>query len=451
LEFKLTGSLKTGLGYELDLKYHFILGYSVQQEFSEHLQLEKEVLMALARYRWLILLIAWMSYLTVYIARLGVGPMAPFIKKGLGLTNTQVGSLVSATAIVYAPTLIVGGWMVDRIGVRPVLVFGILISGICSAAVFLAPSYTTIFIILLLSGLGAGCILPSAVKAIVMWFPPGERATALGINQTAINFAGIIGAIVLPTVAVILGWRYGFLFIGFGALVICFCCGVIYRNPQPQSNLPIPNRVPDSIPGLSTSRMITGLLGLRDFRMIVLAAFLLGVVEFATMANLVLYLTEGLAYGSVAAGGLLAMTEFAGALGKPVTGFVSDRLLSNRRIIPLGAMAAIAGVMCFVLATGWCRHGWVLHPALAVLGLTSIGWSGLYVASISELTRREAAGTAVGLGTSIAVLSVIVGPPFFGYVVDVTGSFRVAWLVMALTCLASAVSLFMIRGYEKRR
>ena len=67
------------------------------------------------RYRWIILAVAWMSYLTVFFARLGVGPLAPFLKEALYLSNTQVGLLMSATSMTYAPTLMVAGWLVDRL------------------------------------------------------------------------------------------------------------------------------------------------------------------------------------------------------------------------------------------------------------------------------------------------------------------------------------------------
>ena len=59
----------------------------------------------LPRYRWMMLTIVWMSWMTLYMVRLGVGPLAPFLKEALNISNTQIGSLVSATGITYLPTL----------------------------------------------------------------------------------------------------------------------------------------------------------------------------------------------------------------------------------------------------------------------------------------------------------------------------------------------------------
>jgi sugar phosphate permease len=405
----------------------------------------------LPRYRWVILAVAWMASLTVFLARLSVGPLAPFLKEALELSNVQVGSLVSATGIIYMPTLIVAGWLVDRVGVRRMLVAGTLITGVAISAVFFAPSYRVMFIILALSGLGTGCIFPSVVKGIILWFPARERATALGINQTGVNVAGILGASLLPTVAITLGWRYGFLFPGFVTLAISLCCAILYRNP-PQENLTVlAVDKPDSVSAKpSTTRLTIELFKSRDIWMLILACFFLVIVEYAAMTNLVLYLKEDLLFGVVAAGGLLAMTEAAGAFGKPTSGFVSDRLLGGRRKIVFLSMCLMVSITCLGLAVGGQNLGWLLYPILLLLGVSAIGWGGLYATLVGELAGKEAVGTATGAATTVLVLGVMTGPPLFGYIVDSTGSFQIGWLAMALAGIAAAVFVALIREHNKR-
>lgn len=276
----------------------------------------------LPRYRWAILAIIWMAYLTIYIARVGIGPLAPFLKEAFNLSNAEIGSLVTATVVGYIPSIIVAGWLVDYIGVRRMLVAGTLISGLSIVAVFFAPSYQVMFFMLVFTGIGNGCIFPSAVKAVMLWFPKRERATALGFNQASINVAGVISASLLPTIAIILSWRYGFLLLGFGVLVICPCCAIIYRNP-PQEHLP--NGAGDNPYSVSSkssnTRLAIVLFKSRDIWMIGLAGLFLAIVEFATMTYLILYLNEELLFPVVAAGGMLAMTEASGGIGKPAIGF----------------------------------------------------------------------------------------------------------------------------------
>ena len=146
----------------------------------------------------------WSAYLVVFLSRLCVGPLSPFLKEAFDLSNAQIGGLTSATAVSYAPTLILAGWLADRIGVRRALVIGTVITGVFVGAVALAPSYGVMLLLLGCSGFGCGFIYPSAVKAVMVWFPPQERATAIGVNQTAVNVSGILGAAIMPALALAL-------------------------------------------------------------------------------------------------------------------------------------------------------------------------------------------------------------------------------------------------------
>ena len=162
----------------------------------------------------------------------------------------------------------------------------------------------------------------------------------MGINQTAINAGGIIGASLLPTIAIALDWRYGLLFMGLGALGVCFACAVLYRNPPQEGLSGGAGDIPNSTAAKpSVTRLMASLFRSRDIWMLFLAGFFVNILEWGMMINLVLYLNEALLFGVVAAGGLLAMTEAAGALGKPASGLISDRLLAGRRKIVFILMA----------------------------------------------------------------------------------------------------------------
>ena len=187
----------------------------------------------LSRYRFVTLGVVWCAYLVVFLSRLCVGPLAPFLKSAFDLNNAQIGGLTSATAVAYAPTLIFAGWLVDRIGVRRALLIGTVITGVCIGAVALAPSYGTMLLLLGASGLGCGFIYPTAVKAIMLWFPARERATAVGINQSAVNVSGMLGAAIMPALAAAYSWQAGFVFAAGLAFVVCIVAVVLYRDPRP--------------------------------------------------------------------------------------------------------------------------------------------------------------------------------------------------------------------------
>jgi sugar phosphate permease len=419
-------------------------------------------------YRFVALGVVWSAYLVVFLSRLCVGPLAPFLKESFDLSNAQIGGLTSATAVAYAPTLVFAGWLADRIGVRRALLIGTLVTGVCIGAVALAPSYAMMLVLLGLSGFGCGFIYPTAVKAIMVWFPARERATAVGVNQAAVNVSGMLGAGVMPALAIALSWRAGFVFAAALAFAVGAVALVLYRDPRPgeppaapaggQGELVAMYEVEQGLPAVTgdeeTDRAalrpgFIAVIRSRDILLMGLAALFLCMVEFAALSQLVLFLSVSWAYTVTAAAGLLAATQAAGAVGKPLSGLVSDRLLGRRRKPALLALAGLAGLACAILALARPGQDWLLWTALLLLGVGAVGWGGLFGTLAGETAGHAAAGAAAGVTGAIDNIGIFAGPPLFGLIVDRTGSYAPAWWAMTAAAAAAAVLLASVR--ERRR
>jgi sugar phosphate permease len=427
----------------------------------------------LPQYRFVALGVVWSAYLIVFLSRLCVGPLAPFLKDSFDLSNAQIGGLTSATAVAYAPTLVFAGWLADRIGVRRALLIGTSITGVCIGAVALAPSYGAMLVLLGLSGFGCGFIYPTAVKAIMVWFPARERATAVGVNQAAVNVSGMLGAVIMPALALAFSWRAGFLFAAALAFVVCGVAAAFYRDPRPGES---PAEVAagavdagaDDYVGMGEIEqglpLVTGderldraaarpgflaVIRSRDILLLGLAAMFLCMVEFAALSQLVLFLNVTWAYTVTAAAGLLALTQLAGAIGKPLSGLVSDRLLHRRRKPALLFLAVLAGLACAILALAGPGSSWALWLALLLLGVGAIGWGGLFGTLAGETAGPAAAGAAAGVTAAIDNIGIFLGPPLFGLIVDRTGSYVPAWWAMVAAAGGAVVLLAFVR--ERRR
>ena len=148
---------------------------------------------------------------------------------------------------------------------------------------------------------------------------------------------------------------------------------------------------------------------------------------------------------AVAAGGVLALAQAAGAVGKPVTGLVSDRLLGARRRPVLVAFCVLALVTCLGLAIGGDGLGWAVFVLIALLGLAVIGWGGIFGTMAGEIGGRAAAGQVAGLTAAAVNVGVVFGPPAFGAIVDATGSYGLAWLAMAVSAALAIVCVLFVR------
>jgi len=343
--------------------------------------------------------------------------------------------------------VVLAGWLVDRIGIRWMLLIGGVAGGAFVTGMFFITTFTQGLVFMALTGMGLGCLVPSTTKAILMWFSVKERAMAMGLKQTGVNVGGIIAASTLPALALVLSWRHGFVGIGFMGIVIGIIAFILYREPPQTDSL--------NAAGLATSSELTPsvveIFKGREIWLLASAAMCLMAVEFSAIAYLVLYLKESLLFPVVTAGFFLAVAEASGAFGKPLAGLVSDRLFHGHRKGVYISMCCIAGAMCLILA--FLQQGspsWVIVPLCFILGFTAIGWGGLQLTLVGEIAGEKLAGTVTGMTVVIIMVGALIGPPIFGYTVDVTGSYQMGWQLLAALAILAAVLLLFIRE-EKRR
>lgn len=142
------------------------------------------------RYRWVILGVLWITYIVVFLNRLSVGPLAPFLKEDLSINSTQIGLIMAASSFGYMLTLLPTGWVVDKIGARWPMAIGELMAGVSMIALFFVPSYIGLLVLMFVTGIGCGFLLPSTTQGVIVWFPLRERATIMGLKQTAVNMGG---------------------------------------------------------------------------------------------------------------------------------------------------------------------------------------------------------------------------------------------------------------------
>ena len=97
----------------------------------------------------------------VLFDRNALGFLMPFIQPELGLSNTQVGMLVSALSLTWALAAFGIGVISDRFGSRKqLLVLATVAFSVCSFGSGLAMSFVTLLAARLLMGVAEGGIMP---------------------------------------------------------------------------------------------------------------------------------------------------------------------------------------------------------------------------------------------------------------------------------------------------
>jgi hypothetical protein len=80
-----------------------------------------------------------------------------------------------------------------------------------------------------------------------------------------------------------------------------------------------------------------------------------------------------------------------------------------------------------------------------LLGFTTVGSPGVYIALISDLSPARGGVATMGVGITVIQGSAIVVPPVFGAFADATDSYRLGWLVLAGLLLLTAPLVFSLR------
>ncbi len=169
----------------------------------------------------------WFAFFMTFVVWLGLGPMMPFIKDALGLTDQQAKVLLILNVAMTIPARIVVGMLVDKLGPR-IMYTGILIlGGMISIAFAWADSYEQLALLRFLSGfIGAGFVV--GIRMIGEWFPAKQTGLAQGIYGGWGNFGSAGAAMTLPFIAVSMGdsdgWRYALTFASVAAILY----GIVY-------------------------------------------------------------------------------------------------------------------------------------------------------------------------------------------------------------------------------
>ena len=153
------------------------------------------------------------------IIRSSMGMLAPVLIQNYGISEQDMGWILSAWRWGYTPGLLLTAPIVDRLGVWLVMGLGSAVWGVATLALPLSGAVIWLFVMRFLFGLGHSMRIPGQAAAVSQWFGADQRATAVGLCF----FGGQVGsAFSPPLVAILLGsfdWTTAYYAIGAGSLV----------------------------------------------------------------------------------------------------------------------------------------------------------------------------------------------------------------------------------------
>jgi len=274
--------------------------------------------------------------------------------------------------------------------------------------------------------------MPANTRAVIDWFPIRIRALAMSIKQMGMPVAGTLTAAVLPTLAILIGWRIAAALTGLLVLVIAIAFILLYRD-APQ--------------GIKTARKfnlttLKTILWNRSLVMTIIWGTTLAGFQFITLSYLMLFLIEELVFSPIMAGGLLATAQVSSIIARVLWGAASDFIFRGRRIVVL----AFTGFLTVLWMLGISLMGvgvpsFTFYLVAIVIGISTLSFHGVLLTLIGEQAEPGQVSVTVGIAMAAFQVGQVVMPPLFGYLVDISSSYSLAWRATAALPLVCTLAL----------
>ena len=196
--------------------------------------------------RWAILAVLVVSLLVVVLDNTVLNIALPTIQDDLQATQSELVWAIDSYILVFAALLFTWGVLGDRFGRKKILIIGLIVFGLASAASAFAPTPMWLIGTRGLMGVGGAAVMPVTLAIITVVFPPHERGRAIGAWAGAVGAAVALGPVLGGLLLEHPEWSswltgndWGSVFLINVPIVIVGLIGILRvvpesRNPHPQ-------------------------------------------------------------------------------------------------------------------------------------------------------------------------------------------------------------------------
>jgi MFS family permease len=287
-----------------------------------------------------------------------------------------------------------------------------------------------------LIGIGYGPITPASSHLLARTTQPERMALVFSVKQTGVPLGGMLAGAVVPPLLLGIGWQYSL-------AVVALACGLCALLSQPlRASLDADRRTHQPMRLSDLTRPIRLVLAHRALATMAACSFVFSIMQMSLSTYLVTFLHDDLSYSLVAAGLALSITQVGGVAGRVAWGYVADRWVDPARMLAIlaGAMSLCALLTALLQPHTPAPLVWAL---LACFGASAIGWNGVYLSEVARQAPPGLASAATGGTLTFTFLGVVLGPPAFGLLSNLMGSFRAGFaaltLISGLACLVLLV------------
>jgi CP family cyanate transporter-like MFS transporter len=374
------------------------------------------------------LALLWIAGTALRYTLLAVPPVIPLIHSDLHITETEIGTLGTLPALLFAAAAIPGSALIARFGARAALIVGLLLVGFGSAARGAAVDVATLYITTIITAAGVAIMQPAMPPLVRTWLPQRVPfATAVYTNGLLVG--EVLGvAITVPLVLPLAdgSWRLSFVYWGVPAVLTALL--ILFAAPRTQ-------------PRASTAPL-RWWPNWRDKQLwrLAICSGCINTCYFATNTFLPDYLTAS-GHGDLISAALTSL-NFCQLPASFLMLWIAPRLVHKPVAYAAAGLLNLIGVVGMATMPGWPVIIWA-----GVLGFATAGGLILVLALPPLLSAPEdvhrLASAMFTISYPCAVLTSIIG----GYLWDVT---QISWIAFVPIGIAAATLSVLALGIDLR-
>ncbi len=382
-----------------------------------------------------------------YVDRQVLGLLAPTLTRELHWTETDYAAIVSWFSVAYGLGLLVMGRVMDRIGVRAGLAIAVLVWSLAAMGHALVRTVAGFGVARALLGLGESGNFPAAVKAVAQWFPKSERALATGVFNAGSNVGVVVAALLVPPIALGLGWRWAFLATGALDLIWLALWVALYREPAR------PPRLSDTERSGADTMSWGSLIGRRQTWAFIVGKALTDPVWLFYLFWLPKFLDASFGVRLAGLAAPLVVIYVAADVGSITGGWMSGALIKRGWSVNRGRKTALLiAALCIVPTMFAPAAGrlWVAVSIVSVAAGAHQWWSANLYTTVSDMFPPEAVASVVGIGGCAGLFSAFGFQRLTGAILQATGgNYAPIFAVLGLAYLgALALIHFLVPRLE---
>jgi MFS family permease len=409
---------------------------------------------------WRLMPFLMAAYVMAFLNRFNLSFAAIPMSKPLGLTSTDYGLAAGLFFLSYALFEVPSNLLLQKFGARKWIARILLSWGIVSVGMAFVVGPYSFYVLRLLLGAAEAGLYPGALYYLTTWVPAAYRGRCFSYFLLGIPISGIISGplsthlLLLSGLGGLMGWQWMFIIEGIPTIILApIALMVLTDNPDKAKWLAADEsswlnaKLMSEVKKIEAKQSHSLLAAFTNPTVILMAMMYFSNV---CLVNSILFflpqIVKGFGYSMSMVGTLMIIPNALGLIGMIYWGRRSDRKQERFGHAAAANMLASIALLGAMLLTEPLLRGICFSVAFAATVCMIVPFWAIPGTFLSGKAMAGGIATVSAMGVTGGFLA----PYYVGYMKDVTGSYQIPFLTIALFAMVISVIFFVVGSRQQR-